>query len=491
MTLNSITRRGRVAAPVALVAAAAFALGSWVAGAHAAPSATPARVEASAPVVPPTAPTSYADAVAKALPAVVTIQVEKEATMPAQMDWPDSPFFRRFFGVPAPGQWQGPAPVERGLGSGVIMTHDGTILTNNHVVDGADMVRVVLEDGREFSAKVVGTDPATDLAVIDIDAADLPTLPVADSDGVRVGDVVLAVGNPLGIGQTVTMGIISATGRTTGLSDGAYEDFIQTDAPINRGNSGGALITTTGELVGINSQIVSPSGGNIGIGFAIPANMAENVMTQLIEHGRVQRGRLGVTIQPVTSDIAEGLGLDRVAGAIVSSVESGSPAAKAGVEVGDVVRGVNGHPVENANDLRNRISSMTPGSAVELDLVRDGHERHVEATLAEMPSDQQPRGEQPSEHGELGMTLERITPALAGRLQLSPGTQGVVVTGIDPAGVAARAGLQAGDVIQKVNGKAVSTPSAAESAIAARGDRPAVLLVEREGQALFLAVPRR
>jgi len=491
MTVHSITRRGRVAAPVALVAAAAFALGNWVAGARAAGTGAPAGVETIAPIAPPAVPTSYADAVAKALPAVVTIQVEKEAAQPAQFDWPDSPFFRRFFDQPGPGPWPGPAPVERGLGSGVIMTPEGTILTNNHVVDGADTVRVVLDDGREFPAKVVGTDAATDLAVIDIDATDLPTLPVADSDRVRVGDVVLAVGNPLGIGQTVTMGIVSAKGRATGLGDGAYEDFIQTDAPINRGNSGGALITTTGELAGINSQIVSPSGGNIGIGFAIPANMAENVMTQLVEHGRVQRGMLGVTIQPVTSDLAEGLELDRVAGAIVSSVEAGSPAEKAGIEVGDVVRGVNGHPVENANDLRNRISAMTPGSTVELDLIRDGRERHVAATLAELPGARQAREERPSEHGELGMTLKPITPALADRLQLPRGTEGVVVTGMDPAGVAARAGLQTGDVIRTVDGRNVTTPRAAESAIAARGDRPAVLLVERGGQSLFLAVPRQ
>jgi Do/DeqQ family serine protease len=370
------------------------------------------------------------------------------------------------------------------------MTPDGTIVTNNHVVDGAEHVQVVLHDGRELTAKVLGTDPATDLAVIDVDATDLPTLPVADSDRVRVGDVVLAVGNPLGIGQTVTMGIVSATGRTTNLGgDGAYEDFIQTDAPINRGNSGGALITTGGELVGINSQIMSPSGGSIGIGFAIPTKMVENVMTQLVEHGRVSRGKLGVTIQPVTSDLAQGLGLDRIGGAIVSSVESGSPAETSGLEVGDVITGVDGHAVVNSNDLRNRISAVAPGTTVMLDVVRDGNRRRVEATLAEMAPVREARGEARSgEHGELGMSLQSVTPALANRMQLPRGTNGVVVTGTDPTGVAARAGLRAGDVIREVNGEAVRTPDAVRDAIAGRGDRPAVLLVERDGQAVFVAV---
>jgi Do/DeqQ family serine protease len=471
-----------------MLAAGAFAFGSWTVGPEAAASGAPLSTGA-APVVAPLATTSYADAVEKALPAVVTVRVEREAPMPAQFDFPDDPIFRRFFGEPAPNQRRGPAPLQRGLGSGVIMTADGTIVTNNHVVDGAERVRVVLDDGREFTAKVLGTDPATDLAVIDVDATDLPTLPVAESDRVRVGDVVLAVGNPLGIGQTVTMGIVSATGRTTNLGgEGAYEDFIQTDAPINRGNSGGALITTAGELVGINSQIMSPSGGNIGIGFAIPTKMVDNVMTQLVEHGRVRRGMLGVTIQPVTADLANGLGLDRIGGAIVSSVESGSPAEKANIEVGDVILGVNGQAVDDSNDLRNRISAAAPGTSVTLDVVRDGDRRRVEATLAEMPGTRQAREGRSSEHGELGMSLESITPSLANRLQLPRSTTGVVVTGTDPAGAAARAGLRAGDVIREVDGEGVRTPDAVREAMAARGDRPAVLLVERDGQSVFVAV---
>ena len=244
----------------------------------AAPPADPAPVAA---VSGPLNTLSYADAVERAMPAVVTVQVTKRAESLPAMGVPDDPFFRRFFGPFSEGD-PSPAPLQEGLGSGVIMTPDGTILTNHHVIDGAEQVRVTLSDGRQFDARVAGSDPPTDLAVLKIDGNDLPSVPMADSDRVRVGDVVLALGNPLGIGQTVTMGIISATGRTTALADdSSYQDFLQTDAPINRGNSGGALITTGGELVGINSQIVSPSGGSIGIGFAIPSNMARHVMTAL------------------------------------------------------------------------------------------------------------------------------------------------------------------------------------------------------------------
>ena len=261
---------------------------------------------------------------------------------------------------------------EGGLGSGVIVRADGYLLTNNHVVEGATKVRVELSDRRTFSAKVVGADAPSDLAVLKIDAKDLPALPFGDSDAIRVGDVVLAFGNPLGVGQTVTMGIVSAKGRATDVGDGSFEDFLQTDAPINQGNSGGALVNTAGQLVGINTQILTPTGGNIGIGFAIPSRMAEGVMTQLVSGGRVERGQLGVTVQGVSSDVAASLGLKEVKGALVSDVSKGSPAEKAGVKRGDVIVSVDGVPVDDGNVLRNRIASTRPGSTVALGLVRDG-----------------------------------------------------------------------------------------------------------------------
>src|SRR5882672_5326321 len=250
---------------------------------------------------------SYADVVSRVSPAVITIHSEMRVRAPQQYPFMDDPMFRQFFGDRVPQQM--PEQRRSGLGSGVIISTDGYILTNHHVVDGAEQIKVDLNDNRTLDAKVVGSDPPSDLAVLKVDAANLPVLALGDSDKVRVGDVVLAIGNPLGIGQTVTMGIISAKGRQTGLSNGSFEDFLQTDAPINQGNSGGALVSTNSELVGINSQILSPTGGNIGLGFAIPSNMARNVMEQLTKNGKVRRGQLGITVQKVTSDIASSLKL--------------------------------------------------------------------------------------------------------------------------------------------------------------------------------------
>src|SRR5918993_1873366 len=305
---------------------------------------------------------SYAPLVERIVPAAVTIRSERRVRTISQHA-PEDPLFREFFGDRFPGPRANPERRQGGLGSGVIVRGDGYVLTNHHVVDGADQVRAELSDGRSLKADVVGSDAPSDLAVLKIDAANLQTLSLGDSDQVQVGDVVLALGNPLGVGQTVTMGIVSAKGRATGMGDGSFEDFIQTDAPINQGNSGGALVSTRGELIGINSQILSPSGGNIGIGFAIPANMAKNVMTQLIDNGRVHRGMIGVTIQPVTNDIARSLGLSQVRGALVNSVQPGSPADKAGVRRGDVITAVNGESIRTGNDLRNEVSQLMPGTA--------------------------------------------------------------------------------------------------------------------------------
>jgi Do/DeqQ family serine protease len=271
----------------------------------------------------------------------------------------------------------------------VIVHADGTILTNHHVVDGAEQIKVELPNHRVFDAKVIGSDPPSDLAVLKIDAKDLPVLALADSDKVRVGDIALAIGNPLGIGQTVTAGIISAKSRYTGLSDGSFEDFLQTDAPINQGNSGGALINSTGELIGINSQILSTSGGNIGIGFAIPSNMARNVMDQLIKTGKVHRGQLGVGIQPMTPELAQQFGLSETRGVLVNTVAENGPAAKAGIRRGDVIVAFNGKPVSDGNTLRNQIAGNPPGTEVKLTIVRDKREQEIPVTLGEY----QPRTE--------------------------------------------------------------------------------------------------
>lgn len=326
---------------------------------------------------------SYAAIVDRVAPAVVTVRSERRIRTSARSPFMNDPRFREFFGdrfgAPDPGPRR-----QEGLGSGVVVRSDGYVLTNHHVVEGATSVEVELNDGRTFEAKVVGTDAPSDLAVLKIDGTNLAILSLGDSDAVRVGDIALAVGNPLGIGQTVTMGIVSAKGRATGLGDGSFEDFIQTDAPINRGNSGGALVSTSGELIGINSQILSPSGVNIGIGFAIPANMAKNVMTQLIDHGEVRRGMLGVIVHAITAETARELGLEEVRGALVDSVEPGGPAGQAGIQRGDVIVGINGSTVKDGNELRNTVSQLQPGTTTTVVVMREGRERRIDVRLAEL-----------------------------------------------------------------------------------------------------------
>ncbi|MCA1583256.1 MAG: DegQ family serine endoprotease [Acidobacteria bacterium] len=433
-------------------------------------------------------PESYADLLSKVAPAVVTIR-SQQMVQQTQLPFGDDEL-RRFFGDRLPRQQQ-PRRAS-GLGSGVVITEDGYVLTNEHVVSGAQKVVVELGDGRSFEAKIVGLDKPSDLAVLKVPATGLKTLPVGDSDSARVGDVVFAVGNPLGIGQSVTMGIISAKGRVSGGGEGTFEDFIQTDAPINQGNSGGALVNTRGELVGINSQILSPVGYNIGIGFAVPANMARHVMDQLVKSGTVRRGMLGVTVQNITAEMAKSLGLEQTTGAIVSDVQPGSAAAKAGLEQGDVILAVDGKPVDSSNSLRNHVAPLGPEASVKLTLVRSGEKRDVSVTLAELPGERAdgrgPRSAAEESAGGHGLSVQPLTPELAKQLGVEE-QQGVVVAGVNSEGPAAEAGLQQGDVITQANGKAVTNVGDLRSALSAdRGDKPSLLLIVREGRKLFVTM---
>jgi Do/DeqQ family serine protease len=334
-------------------------------------------------------------------------------------------------------------------------------------------------------AKIVGTDKASDLALLKINGSDFRAVALGNSDAVKVGDVVLAVGNPLNVGQTVTMGIISAKGRSTGVGDGGYEDFLQTDAPINHGNSGGALVNTKGELVGINSQILSESGGNIGIGFAIPVNMARHVMDDLRTKGKVTRAQLGVTVQPVTADIAASLGLKQSGGAIVGSVADGGAAERAGIKRGDVITSFNGQPVRDTNSLRNRVADAGPGTTADVVIIRDGAEKHLSVKLDELNTDRLARRGRDgrSDNGD-----DRASDKAALGISVSPDAKGLVVEDVDPDGRAADAGIRPGDVIQEVNRQPVKSIEDLRSAVRRSTDKPALLLINRNGNDVFVTV---
>jgi serine protease Do len=428
-------------------------------------------------------------------PAVVNISSSKVVRNPQQNLSPflNDPFFRQFFGDQFGKQFNIPREqLQRSLGSGVLVSPDGYILTNNHVVDGSTEIKVALADKREFTARVVGTDPQTDVAVLKVNAQNLPAITFGDSSNVQVGNFALAIGDPFGVGQTVTMGIISAVGRgNLGIED--YEDFIQTDAAINPGNSGGALINDQGELIGINTAIVSSGAqGNQGVGLAIPINMARQVMDQILKHGKVTRGYLGVQIQEVTPAIAKAFGLSGARGALVGDVTPDGPAAKAGMIKGDIIVELNGEPIADSRTLRLRIAQTAPGTSVRLKVFRNGGEREFSVTLGELPAKAEAfnGGNQPGGALE-GVSVDELTPPVLSQLGLPARTRGVVVTGVKPDSLAAEAGLQRGDVIQEANRQAVASVADFERAISKAGKGPILLLVNRRGTTLYIAIDAR
>lgn len=427
------------------------------------------------------------------LPSVVSINSTRNVTPASDRQSPQffgDQFLDRFFDGPAR-----PFPF-RGSGSGVIVDGRGYILTNNHVVANADEIEVVTEDGRTLRAELVGRDEKSDVAVIRVEATDLHAARLGNSDNLEVGEWVLAAGNPFQLSSTVTAGIVSAVGRSDiGLTD--YENFIQTDAAINPGNSGGALVDLDGNVVGINTAIATRTGGYQGVGFAIPINMAKQIMDSLIENGRVVRGWLGVNIQDMNEAMAEYHGLDKPQGALVGGSMDGSPAEKAGILQGDVILALNGTPVKNVKDLRLRVTAIEPGTRIELTVLRDGSRRTMPLVLGELESETaegEPTSRSPSARGsdrasDLGLTLEGLTLQTRRELDLDPETRGVVVSDVDPVGAAASAGFRPGDVILEVGDQQINAVGDVEAALARfSGGQAAMFLVLRGGTEVFLGM---
>lgn len=432
----------------------------------------------------------FADLVARVKPAVISVRVKIERQSAADDDGAiprNSPLYRFFHG---PEAQQQPRQQLTGEGSGFFISADGYAVTNNHVVDHAKTVQVTTDDGSIYSAKVVGTDPKTDLALLKVESdKQFAYVQFADQQP-RVGDWVIAVGNPFGLGGTVTAGIVSASGREIGASP--YDDYLQIDAPINKGNSGGPAFNLDGKVIGVNSAIVSPSGGSVGIGFDIPSDTAKLVVNELKQKGSVTRGWLGVQVQPVTAAIAESMGLKKAEGALVDQPQPDSPAAKAGIKAGDIITAVNGSPIKDARALAQQIARATPGSSAKLSVLRDGKTDTIDVTLATMPKPQQEataqpeQQEEPSSQQHLGMNL-----APAQDVEGS-GRQGVVVLGVDPNGPAAQNGMETGDVILNVAGKSVQTPSEVREAIdqtRSQGRHSVLMRVKSQHGTKFVALP--
>jgi serine protease Do len=447
-------------------------------------------------------PAGFADVVEKVKPAVISVRVKIASVSGNQMSTdgmgsddgtpaPGSPldkFFRQF-GQGLPDSVRPHQKFAQAQGSGFFVSADGYAVTNNHVVDHASSVDITTDQGKTYSAKVVGTDAKTDVALLKVNGgSDFPYVRFADAPP-RVGDWVIAVGNPFGLGGTVTAGIVSARGRDIG--SGPYDDFIQIDAPVNRGNSGGPAFDENGNVVGVTTAIYSPSGGSVGIGFAIPSDTVKTVVAQLKDNGAVTRGWIGVQIQPVTADIADSLGLKSAQGALVAEAQDGGPAAKAGITSGDVIRAVNGAAVKDARDLAKKIAAQPPGMSVQLDVVRNGSDKKLSLTLGEMPKQRQARNEQGDD--TMSHTGRPLGLALAPAARVAgAGDKGVVVTDVNPDGPAATEGVRTGDVILDVSGKPVLSPADVQKALAdARtGGKPSVLMRLRSGDSTrFVALP--
>lgn len=435
----------------------------------------------------------YSSIIDPVLPAVVNISSTK--VVKQQNNYPNffnDPFFRQFFGGQmGPGMQQGPQTErEESLGSGVIVNSNGYILTNNHVIDGAQTIEVSTQSRQQYKAKLIGTDPETDIAVLKIDATNLPTVTLGDSSNLKVGDLVFAIGDPFGIGETATMGIVSATKRAMGGQIEHYENFIQTDAAINPGNSGGALIDAHGDVIGINTAIISGQngGGNEGIGFAIPIDMAVNVMNQIVEHGKVTRGYLGVDIEDVDPAMAKAFGLPHGGGALVSDVTPNSPAEKGGLERGDIILKIDGKPVEDRDELSVMISELAPGTVAHLEVFRKGATIEKDVTLGTYPSGGKGEAAQNAGPGAAlqGMQVQALTPDVAQQLNLPANVSGVVVSQVDPNSAAAAAGIQQGDVIQEVNRKPVHNMDEYQAAASSAGSDPVLLLIYRQGNTAYV-----
>ena len=475
----------------------------WIPTGHAVPetagdAAPVARPVASAvqPSLPGAGGQSFVDVAKSVKPAVVNIFATRSGSNEGSQSTPfEDPFFRRFFGEEWMKRFEAPKErKERGLGSGVIVDSSGLIITNNHVVNKADDIKVFLSDKREFKAKLVGTDAKTDVAVLKIEAAGLPTVSWADSDRLEVGEFVLAVGNPFGLTQTVTLGIVSALGRSAGIAE--YEDFIQTDAAINPGNSGGALVNVRGELVGINTAIYSQSGGNMGIGFAVPSNMAHSIMEQLVQHGKVVRGWLGVSIQELTPELSSQFGVPKeTKGVLVSDVMDDSPAKKAGFERGDVIVEYDGKPMDSPAHLRNAVAQTLVGKKVTVKVIREKKTKSIDLTIAEQQKNlsqatADDNGETVAPAGLLAdMEVKELNSELASRYGMKASDHGVVVTRVKSGSPAEEAGVREGDLVLEVNRKPVATLKTYERVAASLPkDQAVLLLLKRQGRAIYLTL---
>lgn len=471
-------------------------LGSWNMPFHSEAALSQPATSSSLESLPYVEKGGFADIAQAVTPAVVNITVRKEGPVPMS-GMPSDPL-REFFGIPGmpdipkmpnrPGT--PPGPEAQGAGSGVIVSSGGYVLTNDHVVEGAKEITVTLPDNREFTGKVVGLDPQTDLAVVKIDATDLPFIPWGNSAELRVGEYVLAVGNPFGLNSTVTLGIVSALGRG-GMGITQYEDFIQTDAAINPGNSGGALVNTRGELVGINTAIFSQSGGYQGVGFAVPTNLAKPVYESLVSTGKVVRGFLGVGIQAVTTDLAQSFQLDHTKGALVTNVVPGSPADEAGIKRGDVIIEYQGKPVVDPRNLQHQVIRTHVGSEVKMVIIRDGRKHTLKTRIREKDNPTQVAQAGSVEHeGPLaGVAVRNLDQGLAQRLGLEKDVNGVVVMEVTPGSHAARAGLTQGDVISEINRKPVRSEEDFMKVVSNLKDNaPALVFIHRGQGALYLTV---